>query len=135
MAFGPLAAPDWTDIASITTTRLAITAEYNSSEGIPLATYQNPPSVNEISPRRKNIARAKPEHIAKNQKKLKHMVRQAKLRSYKTSPKYMFGFQIPRNYAEALKLDEQNGNTRWQDCTKLELQQLQGYKCFRDQGK
>ena len=52
-------------------------------------------------------------HIAKNQKKLKRMVRQAKLRSYKTSPKYMFGFQIPRNYAEALKLDEQNGNTRW----------------------
>ena len=47
----------------------------------------------------------------------------------------MFGFQIPRNYAEALKLDEKNGNTRWQDCTKLELQQLQDYKCFRDQGK
>ena len=74
-------------------------------------------------------------HIAKNQKKLKRMVRQAKLRSYKTSPKDMFGFQIPRNYAEALKLDEHNGNTRWQDCTKLELHQLQEYKFFRDQGK
>ena len=61
-------------------------------------------------------------HIAKNQKKLKRMVRQAKLRSYKTSPKYMFGFHIPRNYAETLKLDDQNGKTRWQDCTKLELQ-------------
>ena len=63
------------------------------------------------------------------------MVRQAKLRSYKTSPKYIFGFQIPRNYAETLKLDEQNGNTRWKDCTKLELQKLQEYKCFSDQGK
>ena len=63
------------------------------------------------------------------------MVRQAKLRSYKTSRKYMFGFQIPRNYAEALKLDEQNGNTRWKDYTMLELQKLQDYKCFRDQRK
>ena len=44
-------------------------------------------------------------HIAKNQKKLKRMVRQAKLRSYKTSPKYMFGIQIQRNYSEALKFD------------------------------
>ena len=53
-------------------------------------------------------------HIAKNQKKLKRMVRQAKLRSYKTSPKYMFGLPVPRNYTEALKPDEQNGNTRRQ---------------------
>ena len=74
-------------------------------------------------------------HIAKNQKKLKRMICQAKVRSYKTSPKYMFGFQIPRNYAEALKLDEQNGKKILKDCTKLELQQLQDYKCFRDQVK
>ena len=74
-------------------------------------------------------------YIAKNQKKLKRMVRQAKLRSYKTSPKYMFGFQVPRNYAEALILDQRNGNTRWQDCTKLELQQLQEYNTFRDLGE
>ena len=47
----------------------------------------------------------------------------------------MLGLHIPRNYDEALKFDEQNGNTRWQDCTKLELQQLQDYKFFRDQGK
>ena len=39
----------------------------------------------------------------------------------------MFEFQIPRNYAEALRLDEQNENTRWQDCTELELQELQEY--------
>ena len=73
-------------------------------------------------------------NIAKNQKKLKRMVRQAKLKSYKTTPKYMFGFQVPRNYAEALVLDDKNGNTRWQDCTKLELQQLQDYKSFQDLG-
>ena len=63
------------------------------------------------------------------------MVRQAKLRSHKTSPKYMFGFQVPRNYAEALILDERNGKTRWQDYTELKLQQLQEYDTFRDLGE
>ena len=47
----------------------------------------------------------------------------------------MFGFQVPRNYAEALILDERNGNTRWQDCTDLEHQQLQEYDTFRDLGE
>ena len=58
------------------------------------------------------------------------MVRQAKLRSYKTSPRYMFGFEVPKNYEEALRLDKKNGNTKWQDCTKLELDQLNEYKSF-----
>ena len=47
----------------------------------------------------------------------------------------MFGFEIPRNYAEALRLDEKNCNTRWKDCTQLELDQLNEYTYFRDQGK
>ena len=34
------------------------------------------------------------------------MVRQEKLKSYKYSTRYMFGFEIPRNYDEALRLDE-----------------------------
>ena len=73
--------------------------------------------------------------IAKNQKKLKIMVRQAKLKSYKSSTRYMFGFEIPRTYAEALRLDERNGNSRWKDCKQLELDQLNEYKSFRDLGK
>ena len=47
----------------------------------------------------------------------------------------MFGFQIPINYEEALRLDENIGNTRWRDCTQLEIDQLNEYKSFRDQGK
>ena len=62
------------------------------------------------------------------------MVKQAKLRSYKYSPKYMFGFEIPRSYKHALELDEKNGNTRWKDATDLELAQLHEYKTFRDMG-
>ena len=73
--------------------------------------------------------------IAKNQKKMKRMINQAKLRSYRHAPKYMFGFEIPRNYNHALELDKRNRNTRWQDCTKLELSQLNDYSVFEDRGK
>lgn len=34
--------------------------------------------------------------IAKQKKKLTRLLNQAKLRSFRTSPKYMYGFQVPR---------------------------------------
>ena len=46
----------------------------------------------------------------------------------------MYGFQVPRDYKEALLLDKQNGNTKWQDCTALEMQQLMDYQTFIDKG-
>ena len=73
--------------------------------------------------------------IAKNQKKMKRMINQAKLRSYRHAPKYMFGFEIPRNYAHALELDKRNKNNRWKECTQLELSQLSDYVVFEDLGK
>ena len=73
--------------------------------------------------------------IAKNHKKMQRMVNQAKLRSYRHSPRYMFGFEVPRNYEHALELDKKNGNTRWKDCTDTELVQLHEYNTFEDRGK
>jgi hypothetical protein len=49
--------------------------------------------------------------IAKREKKFTRMVNQAKLRSYNTAPRYKYGFQVPRTYEQALRLDKQNGNT------------------------
>ena len=72
--------------------------------------------------------------IANRHKKLICQVNQAKLRSYRSAPKYMFGYRIPRDYEEALKLDKMNGNTKWQDCTALEMLQLDEYETFRDLG-
>jgi len=63
------------------------------------------------------------------------MANQAKLRSFRTTPKYMYGYEIPRDYKHAVELDRINGNTKWQDCTKLELQQLSEYKTFKNVGK
>ena len=62
------------------------------------------------------------------------MVNQSKLRSYKTSKKYMYGFEIPRNYEDAIRLDKLNGNDKWQSSTKLEMDQLHEYDTFHDKG-
>ena len=73
--------------------------------------------------------------IARRAKLLTRLVKQAKLRSFRTAPKYMYGFQIPRNYEEAIYLDSQNGDTKWADATALEMIQLHEYKVFIDKGK
>jgi hypothetical protein len=73
--------------------------------------------------------------IAGRHKKYLRMVKQAKLRSYRTAPKYMFGFEIPRDYNHAVQLDKANGNTKWQDCTALELLQMKEYQVFLSLGK
>ena len=72
--------------------------------------------------------------IASNEKKLKRLVRQAKLRSYRTSTKYMYGFKVPKTYQEAVAFDIENGNTKWQDAVKLEMTQLDDYDTFIDHG-
>ena len=74
-------------------------------------------------------------NIAKRHKKMIRMANQAKLRSYRTAPKYMYGIEIPRDYQHALELDRRNGNTKWQDATELEKQQLFEYKTFTDIGE
>jgi hypothetical protein len=63
------------------------------------------------------------------------MVNQAKLKSFRTAPRYKYGYEVPRDYDHAVKLDERNGNTLWQDSTKLELAQIDEYNAFRDLGK
>jgi hypothetical protein len=56
------------------------------------------------------------------------------MKSYRQSPKYKFGYRIPKDYEEALKLDELNQNTKWKDATVTEMSQLKEYECFSDEG-
>jgi hypothetical protein len=72
--------------------------------------------------------------IAKRQKKFTRMVNQAKLRSYNTAPKYKYGFEVPRDYKHAKRLDEKHGDNCWQDATDLELHQIDEYETFQDYG-
>ena len=62
--------------------------------------------------------------IAKTQQRILWHANQAKLHSWLTKNIYMYGVLIPKNYEQAVEFDKQNGNTKWQDCTKLELSRL-----------
>ena len=63
-------------------------------------------------------------HIAKNQKLLTRAINRSKIRQVRRSAVYHFGFLIPKDYKQALQLDEQNGNSKWYDATKLEMDQI-----------
>ncbi len=49
--------------------------------------------------------------------------------------KFKYGYQVPNNYLEALMLDKQNGNKKWQDAVELELSQIDEYQTFKDNGR
>lgn len=72
--------------------------------------------------------------LAKREKKFLRLVNQAKLRSYRTTPKYKYGYEVPRNYNHAKRLDEINKSTRWGDAIKTELDQIDDYDTFEDCG-
>ena len=72
--------------------------------------------------------------LANRQKKMFRMANQAKLRSFRTSPRYKYGYEIPRDYDHATTLDRRNGNTKWTDATALEMAQLHEYTTFIDHG-
>jgi hypothetical protein len=74
-------------------------------------------------------------NIVKNQKNFGRMVKQAELKSIRRAPIYSVGVQVPRNSNEARMLDKKNGNTKWQDAEKKELEQLYEYNTFEDKGK
>ena len=56
-------------------------------------------------------------------------------RKKKKEKKFKFGVQVPDNFEEAERLDKQNGDTKWKDSNRLELDQLDEYNVFRDLGK
>ena len=72
--------------------------------------------------------------IARRGKKLQRMLNQTHMSSKRNAVRYKFGVQVPRNTKEALKLNQENGNTLWQDAMALEIAQLSEYKTFQDIG-
>jgi hypothetical protein len=72
--------------------------------------------------------------MARREKHFLRLVKQAKLRSYHNAPKYKFGYQIPRDYKEAMNFDKLNCNDKWDQSIKAEMKQLDDYRCFIDAG-
>ena len=72
--------------------------------------------------------------LAKMQGKLFRLINQVKFRNFGNKPKFKYGFEIPRNFKHAVEIDKRNGNTLWQDATKLELDSMAAYDVFKDLG-
>ena len=73
--------------------------------------------------------------LANRSKLTERLVKQAKLHSLKYSPKYKYGFEVPRNYVDAERLDRKNDNHDWKDANKLEHKQLKEYDVFIEKGR
>ena len=72
---------------------------------------------------------------AKTSKRLIRAIKQSRIRQVRASARYQHGFQVPKDYNDAMRLDKENGNTHWQDAMDLELTQIHEYKVFKDTGK
>ena len=72
--------------------------------------------------------------LARREKMCLRLQRQAQLHSYRTTPIYMYGYLVPRNHQQAVQLDEKNGNTKWKEAEKIELNSVLGYGTFNDYG-
>ena len=72
---------------------------------------------------------------AKTSKRLIRAVKQSRIRQVRASARYQHGFQVPKDYNDAIRLDKENSNTHWQDAMDLELAQIHEYKVFTDTGK
>ena len=75
--------------------------------------------------------------LAKEENKLLFLQKQAKLRIYRMTPKYKFGYQIARNneYEHALSISKHNDNKKWAEAIKLEIDQQHDYEARKDMGK
>jgi hypothetical protein len=75
--------------------------------------------------------------IAKERNKIRRMVHQYHVSKGKQThgPIFKFGIQVPRNVKEAYELDAKNGNIKWQDDMKEEIDALLMFITFIDHGK
>ena len=58
-----------------------------------------------------------------------------KRKPFKEKPRYKYGVKITRNVKEALEFDKENGNNKWAEAMKLDIQLLNDLECFEFQPK
>ena len=73
-----------------------------------------------------------PKRHAKISKRLIRAVKQSRIHQVRASARYQHGFQVPKDFNDAIRLDKENSNTHWQDAMDLELTQIHEYKVFKD---
>ena len=83
----------------------------------------------------KEEGRKKLKRLANQSQLTERLVKQAKLTSFWVLPQYKYGFEVPKNFKHAEKLDMKNGNTKWIYSNKLKHKQLDEYDVFINKGK
>ena len=73
--------------------------------------------------------------MARREKKMRRLMNQARLFSYRTSFKYKFGVKVPMTHAQAMKLDDENDNDHWAAAEELEIWELNSLTAFKSIGK
>ena len=58
--------------------------------------------------------------------------KKSKYRQVRASRKYKHGWEVPRDYTHAPKLDIHNGNNKWKEAIDLEIEQIKEYQVFTD---
>ena len=69
--------------------------------------------------------------LTKNPKKFIQMAKIFAAQTKRHGVKYKHGVKVPRNYKEAIKFDQENGNTLWQDAVDREMGQIMDFKTFK----
>ena len=62
------------------------------------------------------------------------MINQAKLRSFNLSSRFNYGYEIPKTYDQAIRLDDRIKNTACKGAIDLELNQINDYNALIDKG-
>jgi hypothetical protein len=81
---------------------------------------------------RKRFSRLR--RLVKNEKKLTRMINQSKLRSFRTAKRYKYGYEVPKDWSDAMRLDQELGGHKWDDAVGVEMNQIDEYDTFEDLG-
>ena len=73
----------------------------------------------------------KTQQICKTSKSLIRAIKRSRIHQVRASIRYKYGFEVPKDYKDALRIDKENDNTKWQDAIDLELDQIKEYKVFQ----
>ena len=65
-----------------------------------------------------------PKDMIKTSKRVIRAVKQSRIRQVRATARYQHGFQVPKDYNDAIRLDKENSNTHWQDAMDLEVAQI-----------
>ena len=72
--------------------------------------------------------------LMKTKKRIIRQANQAKMRSYRITPVWKYGYLVPKDYHQAMELDRRNGDNKWQEAIDKEFAQVDEYDTFIDKG-